>query len=207
MPNVKYSTINKARKKGNKGTTSRKTVIKVSANFIEVLIGGYYPGHVLGHSALRVVTTNKDYVYDFGRYREVGGVFNEKGEGVLNVWKNFNSYIEAENNLGRKTIGYVYYLKEDEINSIVEYFNGILKKRLRYIEYKNRIQYILQKEYNLFNHNCATVTVDGIKQSGKNIISSEFFNIGGGFFSPKILYDILEENTEVKYDKKNIYKK
>ena len=46
----------------------------------------------------------------------------------MNVWKNFNSYIEAENNLGRKTIGYVYYLKEDEINSIVEYFNSILKK-------------------------------------------------------------------------------
>ena len=57
-----------------------------------------------------------------------GHSLNEKGEGVLNVWKNFNSYIEAENNLGRKTIGYVYYLKEDEINSIVEYFNSILKK-------------------------------------------------------------------------------
>jgi hypothetical protein len=78
---------------------------------MELLVGGPYSGHIYGHTALRIKTSTKEYVYDFGRYRntysesislgvELKGADSPRGgEGILNVWESFDTYISVEKSL------------------------------------------------------------------------------------------------------------
>ncbi|WP_447890792.1 hypothetical protein [Pseudomonas hormoni] len=85
---------------------------------MELLVGGPYTRdkeeHLFGHAALRVVVGSKDITYDFGRYGKTWGTFDSEGEGVLNVWTSFKTYISGENSLGRTTTGFVYNLERSK---------------------------------------------------------------------------------------------
>lgn len=91
---------------------------------IELLVGGPYADHPYGHTALRVLTTNIEKIYDFGRYGRTWGVGNSEGDGVLNVWNSFDAYIAEENSLGRLTTGFAYDVPENRVVAIIDFYQA-----------------------------------------------------------------------------------
>lgn len=100
---------------------------------LELLVGGPYEGHVYGHTALRVKTSKMECIYDFGRYRNVyreeiglgvvlSGADSPRGEGILRVWSNFNTYIAEENALNRTTWGYLYFVFDHQAEAVISFF-------------------------------------------------------------------------------------
>ncbi|MEE3936003.1 hypothetical protein V2I68_10615 [Pseudomonas viridiflava] len=219
-----------AKSTGTKGKTTQANQVVVSGPYMEILIGGPYTKdeeeHLFGHAALRVVVADKDITYDFGRYGKTWGRFDSEGEGVLNVWTSFNTYIAAEKSLTRTTTGFVYYLERAEADAVIAHFENLVANRK---EVRRKMatstRYVLPSDYHPTTNNCTTVTIEGAKISGKKIVQdpARHRKMRGlswieaqaartqtwttdGIFMPADLQAMLDENTETHYDKKNIYK-
>jgi hypothetical protein len=96
----------KTAKDGVRITTNQLTKIEVRLATVELLIGGPYPDHPYGHTAIRVTTPDGDTVFDYGRYGLMWGLGHSEGEGMLKIWNDFNAYITDENRHGRVTTGF-----------------------------------------------------------------------------------------------------
>lgn len=230
QPTKTTSTTQAAKNTGASGKTTTTNQVVVSGAYMEVLVGGPYTRnneeHPFGHAALRVVVGSQDVTYDFGRYGRTWGTFDSEGEGVLNVWTSFRAYIAGENSLGRTTTGFVYFLDNATAKTIIAHFDGVVaqKKELRR-KTATSARYVLPSNYHPTSNNCTTVTIVGAKISGKPIVQNpaKYSEMRGlsfierqaaraqtkpqdGIFMPADLQAMLEGNTEVRYDKKNVYK-
>ncbi|TWD51581.1 hypothetical protein [Pseudomonas sp. SJZ131] len=230
QPTRTSSTAEIAKNAGAPGKTTKTNQVVVSGSYMEILIGGPYARdkeeHLFGHAALHVFVGGNDFIYDFGRYGRTWGNFDSEGEGVLNVWTSFKTYISGENSLGRVTTGFVYNLDKAKAQAIVAYFDGVIAQKKEIRKKTAAVtRYVLLGDYHPTVNNCTTVTIDGAKISGKPIVQnpSEYSEMRGlswverqaartqkstqdGIFMPADLQAMLEGNTEARYDKKNIYK-
>jgi hypothetical protein len=230
QPTKTTSTTLAAKNTGTSGKTTKTNQVVVSGAYMEILVGGPYTRDneepPFGHAALHVVVGSKDITYDFGRYGKTWGTFDSEGEGVLNVWTSFKTYISGENSLGRTTTGFVYFLDNAKAEAVIAHFDGIVaqKKELRK-KTATSSRYVLPSNYHPTINNCTTVTIAGAKISGKSIVQNpeKYTEMRGlsfierqaartqkkpqdGIFMPADLQAMLEGNTEAHYDKKNIYK-
>ena len=178
MTQNKYAQIAEATTSPVENTMRKEVKIKPMC-FMEILIGGPYSGHIYGHTALRIKTPANERIYDFGRYRQLfsediglgvqlhGADSPRGGEGILNVWTNFEAYIAAENNLGRQTWGYKYWLLETQANAVNSFYdslvaNAVSIKRNSSDTYK---AYKLKTDYFALGPNCTTLSIEGAKQA------------------------------------------
>lgn len=173
-------------KTGVAGTTTQVTTIEVRLAQVELLIGGPYvdksgANHTYGHTALRVVTKDNDYVYDFGRYAGSTGDFGAEGPGILRVWSNFNRYIASENAYGRRTTGFTYDVSETDALRINHYYQTVIAnaKLLNKRQFMN--EYKLSRNYHALGPNCVTVSMEGARLGLPNISAgSAKYNEGRG---------------------------
>lgn len=153
--------------------TTKKSELRLASPKIEILIGGPYTmageEHPYGHTALRVTTQDSDLIYDFGRYRNTWGIGDSEGEGILNIWMDFNKYIASENSLGRVTTGYAYLVADADAAQASAFFSEKIatKKPIKDLGYMKR--YKLDQDYHALNHNCTTISLDGAKRAIPNI--------------------------------------
>lgn len=185
MPTV--STTSQKARQGVAGHTGRLTTIQVTQPSIEILIGGPYKDrygelHTYGHAAIRVVTTEHERIYDFGRYGKVTGDFGAEGEGILRVWSSFSSYISGENSYGRTTVGYLYPVSDEQAQRVNSYYEEMLAGAApRKSKHPNQKEYRLSKNYHGISNNCTTMTLDGARIALPKIDSnSSKFNKGIG---------------------------
>lgn len=137
---------------------------------IHILIGGPYTKdgeeHRYGHTAVRVKRKGSDLTYDFGRYGRVTGDFGAEGEGILRVWKNFDTYIAGENILNRTTTDYTYLVFEHQAKAVEAYFNGVIAQgKPRADLQRGRAEvnvYQLTTNYHALKYNCTTISLDGV---------------------------------------------
>ncbi|MCF4998478.1 hypothetical protein GIW70_17910 [Pseudomonas syringae] len=230
QPTQTTSTTQAAKNTGASGKTTKTNQVIVSSAYMEILVGGPYirdqEEHPFGHAALHVLVGSKDMTYDFGRYGKTWGAFDSEGEGVLNVWISFKSYISGENSLGRTTTGFVYFLDNAKAEAVIAHFDGIVaQKKEQRKKTATSIRFVLPSNYHPTTNNCTTVTIAGAKISGVQIVQNpaNFNQMRGlsfierqaartqkdpqdGLFMPADLQAMLEANTEAHYDKKNVYK-
>lgn len=173
---------------------------------------------------MRVVVDKADATYDFGRYGKTWGPFESQGEGILQVWHSFEAYINGENAYGKQTIGFVYSLDHEEAQKIRIYFDNLTQ--LASVRETNRARtvYQLEQDYNPTLYNCTTITIEGARQSGKNImentenhaqqrgltVSEKLAAMSQAkpdhvIFMPADLQSVLEANTACPYVKRNTY--
>ncbi|MFA9216644.1 MAG: hypothetical protein ACEQSK_06015 [Sphingomonadaceae bacterium] len=143
-------------------TTNKITNIQVRMASIEILVGGPYPEHPYGHTALRVTTLDKDKVYDYGRYGRTWGVGNSEGDGILNIWESFQAYIKEESTHKRITAGFVYEISEEQANAINEFYKNKIKNKNHLKSNPNYNSYLIDKYYAL-GPNCTTLSIAGAK--------------------------------------------
>ena len=97
---------------------------------MEILVGGPYKKkgkeQPYGHVAIRVKTPTSDTVYDYGRYGKTWGTFDSEGEGILNVYSDFNQYIQGEKATGRTTTGFTIEVSKAEADSINKHFASLI---------------------------------------------------------------------------------
>lgn len=143
---------------------------------MQILIGGPYTDasgeeHRYGHTALRIKTTNSDITYDFGRYGNITGTFNESGDGILRVWSVFQPYINGEISLQRKTTAFVYLIFDHQASNSKTYFDGLIRsgKPLDGKSTPTKKVYKLATDYHALGPNCTTLSIDGAKQAIENI--------------------------------------
>ena len=149
-------------KQGVKIQTKQLTTIQLQTASIEILVGGPYADHPYGHTALRVITKSGEFVYDYGRYGRTWGVGNSEGDGVLNVWSNFDAYIAEENSLKRKTTGFLYEVPEAQALAIIKFYNDKIGTKKPKSSTKIKKSYVIEDYYAL-GPNCTTLSVAGAK--------------------------------------------
>lgn len=147
---------------GVKIATNRTTNIQVRMASIEILVGGPYPDHPYGHTALRVTNLADDRIYDYGRYGRTWGLGNSEGDGILNIWKNFQAYIKEENSHKRVTTGFLYETSEEKAREINEYYNSRIKN-LKPIRSSGFYEAFLIDNYYALGPNCTTLSMAGAK--------------------------------------------
>ncbi len=130
--------------------------------------------HPYGHVALRVYNSAEgyDYVYDFGRYGAVRGVFNQTGDGILNVYDNSEAYFKSEQAI-RESVGYAEYSSVAEDKAIIAHFNSLISKGSVYRKGKDKTSYKLKDDYDIFDNNCTTVSCGGLSIIGENWLGDE----------------------------------
>ncbi len=171
--------------------TGQSTTIVVRLATIEILVGGPYTKdgkeHTYGHAALRVVTSEGERVYDFGRYGDVTGEFGAEGEGILRVWTRFDPYISGENALGRTTTGFMYETAEEKAREVNQHFERIVStgtlRRVRPPGSASPVmrEYVLPQNYHALSRNCTTMTLDGAQVALPRIEDNAArFNTGRG---------------------------
>ncbi|MEW6762391.1 MAG: hypothetical protein AB1437_16340 [Pseudomonadota bacterium] len=149
-------------RQGVKIATNQQTTIQVRLASIELLVGGPYEDHPYGHVALRVTTREGDQVFDYGRYGRTWGVGSSEGEGILNIWNSFPTYINGENALGRVTTGFVYETTEESANKILAFYEQkIAGKKPKNVS-KVKKSYVIDTYYAL-GPNCTTLSVSATK--------------------------------------------
>lgn len=156
--------------------------LKPSAE-LQILVGGPYTRdeeeHRYGHTALRVRVSGVDVTYDFGRYGETRGMFDETGDGILRVWTDFSSYIRGENALGRVTTGFAYPIFDHQAQAVTAYFDRLIAAGTT-LPRQGRTgmkAYKLATDYHALAPNCTTLSLDGAKQAIPAIdAGSEKFN-------------------------------
>lgn len=149
-------------KQGVKITTNQLTTIQVQTASIELLVGGPYLDHPYGHTALRVITKSGEYIYDYGRYARTWGIGNSEGDGVLNIWSNFDAYIAEENSLARQTIGFLYDVSEDKALEVIKFYDAKIASKKAKRSTKVKMSYVIEDYYAL-GPNCTTLSVDAAK--------------------------------------------
>jgi hypothetical protein len=153
----------KTAKEGVRITTNQLTQIQVRLASVELLVGGPYPGHPYGHTALRVTTSQLDRVFDYGRYGRYWGLGNSEGEGILRIWNDFNAYIKEENLLQRVTTGFVYETSEESAQKVLDFFEQKITGK-KVTSNKPEKKEVLVDTYNALGPNCTTLSVWAIKQ-------------------------------------------
>jgi hypothetical protein len=209
-------------KRGVRISTNQITHIQIRMATIEILIGGPYAGHPYGHTALRVTTSNNDKIYDYGRYGRTWGMGNSEGEGVLNIWKNFQAYIKEENAQKRVTTGFMYDVSEEKADKIIEFYDSKINGKKKTISDKDYDRYIIDDYYAL-GPNCTTLSMSGAKialpsldkdrkkfQEGRGLSMLEKSAISirswpDYIFMPADLKAMLEA-ADIKSKKINVYK-
>lgn len=141
---------------------SDTTPILVRLAKLELLIGGPYGEHPYGHTALRVSVSGDDRVYDYGRYGRTWGVGKSEGEGVLNIWSSFASYIEEENSLGRLTVGYAYDVTEEQAQRANQFYQTRIAGKKPRSSTAHTTSYVIDDYYAL-GPNCTTLSVSAAK--------------------------------------------
>ena len=147
--------------------------------------------HKYGHTALRIKSALSDKTYDFGRYGQTSGMFGERGEGILRVWSNFQSYITGEIAIKRKTTGFVYAIFDYQATATNTYFDELTKsgKKLAKSTPTKKV-YKLTTDYYVPGPNCTTVSIDGARRAIPSIDSgSEKFN------KPEDVLSLLERGA------------
>lgn len=152
----------KTAREGVRIATNQLTTIEVRLASIELLVGGPYPGHPYGHTAIRVTTSAVDRVFDYGRYGRMWGLGNSEGEGILKIWNNFNAYIADENHYGRVTTGFVYETTEENAKKIFDFFDRKIADRKPTYEDRTFKKFRIDDYYAL-GPNCTTLSVEAIK--------------------------------------------
>jgi hypothetical protein len=155
-------------KQGVEISTNKLTTIQVPTASIELLVGGPYAEHPYGHTALRVITKSGEHIYDYGRYARTWGVGNSEGDGVLNVWTNFDAYIAEENFLKRKTTGFLYDVQEEQALAINKFYDGKIGSKPAKTSTKFKKSYVIEDYYAL-GPNCTTLSVAAAKVAIPNI--------------------------------------
>ena len=170
----------KAARSGVQGMTGGTTKIQVQLASVEILVGGPYKNRSYGHAALHVVTKEGERVYDYGRYGNTWGVGDSEGEGILNVWTNFNVYIASENSLGRITTGFVYEVQEEKAKAINDFFVTKIGGKKPKAFGRSKSVYVIEDYYAL-GTNCTTLTVQAAKVALPNIDrEASIYNKGRG---------------------------
>ncbi|KAF1038920.1 MAG: hypothetical protein GAK35_03734 [Herbaspirillum frisingense] len=149
-------------KQGVKINTNQRTTIQVQTASIKALVGGLYADHPYGHTALRVITQSGERIYDYGRDGKTWGVGNSEGEGILNIWTSFDSYIAEENSLKRKTTGFLYEVSEEQAEKINQFYEGKIASKKPNSAGKVKASYVIDDYYAL-GPNCTTLSVDAAK--------------------------------------------
>lgn len=160
MPTL--SVPQRAAKEGVLISTNKLTRIQVRMASVELLVGGPYGDKNYGHAALRVITTELDRVFDYGRYGNAWGVGKSEGEGILRIWNSFNAYIAEENALGRVTTGFVYETTETGAKKILDFFDS--KTAGKPVLSNRPIRKVVKIDtYYALGPNCTTLSLAGIK--------------------------------------------
>lgn len=156
--------------------------------WLELLVGGPYTKdgkeHRYGHTALLIRFSGGEFVYDYGRYRQIypekidigiktiklDGDSSPRGEGVMKVWSNFSRYIASENSYGRATVGYGYAIFESQAQLIAKHFRELLKGLEPYEKNTVHARYKTRMDYFALGPNCTTISVDGAQQAVPQIV-------------------------------------
>jgi hypothetical protein len=158
----------KTAKAGVRATTNQFTQIQVRMASLELLVGGPFKDHPYGHTALRVTTKDQDIVFDYGRYRNTWGLGSSEGEGILNVWNDFNAYIKEENSFGRITTGFVYETSEENARNVLRFYDQKISGKP--VLGTTRLKKIVHIDtYNALGPNCTTLSVAAAKTIFPNI--------------------------------------
>ena len=181
---------------------------EVQGDSIQLIVGKKYTDykgkeHPYGHVALRVFNAEEgyDYVYDFGRYGAVRGLFGETGDGILNVWDDSSAYFKTEQEI-RESIGYTEGTTVAEDKKIINYYNKLIVEGESYntkVNRKNRKSYKLKDDYKVRSNNCCTVSGDGLEQVDSDLVGSEY--------DPRDLLETLEKNYKKLGLTRTVYKK
>ena len=176
-------------KEGIKIPAEKLTTIQLISPTVELLVGGPYKAldgmHTYGHMALRVMISKEERIYDFGRYGKTGGDFSAEGEGILRVWKDFNSYISGENSYGRTTKGFSYSITTEQAEKIFAHYSSIIAGATkRRSKHPNSEEYKLAEDYHGITNNCATMSLSGARIALPGIdANSSAYNVGAGMSS------------------------
>jgi len=215
----------KSTKDGIGIATKQVTTIQVQSPTIEILVGGPYRSHgeehTYGHVALRVITPDNEFVYDFGRYNGESGPF---GQGRLRVWTKFTKYIAGENATGRTTTGFVYKIPAASAANINAHFTSLIGNRPVLKAYGDHMkEYRLAVDYHALNNNCTTTAMTGVRVAIRDLdFDVPTHNIGTGMsfvekvgakgagwpshiFMPADLQKMLENNPKHRPDKVEKY--
>jgi hypothetical protein len=144
-----------------------------------------------GHTALRVSGRGYDFTYDFGRYGRVSAT-RMSGEGILRVWKNFTAFVADQQRHGNlKAIN--YKTTEEVDRAVMAYFDALIKAGKVKSSNANYTSYVLQRDYNLFDHNCTTICMDALEYAEQEV-GVGFRGLGSmkDENNPLDLYDDLE---------------
>jgi hypothetical protein len=165
------TTINVPEAKAKQGLaipTKQLTTIQVQLASIEILVGGPYGDHPYGHTALRVTTKSGEHVYDYGRYGRTWGVGSSEGDGVLNVWTSFDAYIAEEKALKRRTMGFLYEVREEQALAIIKFYDSKTAGKKPRGASKVKTSFIIEDYYAL-GPNCTTLSVAAAKVAIHNL--------------------------------------
>jgi hypothetical protein len=163
MTEEKYKVVKEKYLTESLNTSPKKVLIDDQA-ILCILVGGPYTqrgeSHPYGHVALRVIMGNQDITYDYGRYGLKWGVGGTEGEGMLNIWTDFNKYISSENSYGRVTKGYYFRVRKNAADQTVKHFDNKIKNKspIRDIGIMKRYRI---EDYHALKTNCTTISVDG----------------------------------------------
>lgn len=113
-------------------------------------------------SGMRVVTASKEAVYDYGRYGDTWGIGSSEGEGVLQIWSNFNAYIAEENSLHRLTTAYLYPVTEAKAQEVMAFYEAKIKGKKVRSSTASMKSYLIDDYYAL-GPNCTTLSVSAAK--------------------------------------------
>ncbi len=145
-------------KSGVKIQTNRSTTIRVELASIEILVGGPYEKMSYGHTALRVISAQGERIFDYGRYRGARGIGGERGDGILNIWTDFDTYIDGENSLLRKTKGFLYDIPQEKATEIFQFYGEKIVANPPFKAARYRKSYVIE-EYFALGPNCTTISV------------------------------------------------
>lgn len=168
---------------------------------VEVIIGKPYSDNSYGHMAVRVQNKNTNTVFDFGRYGNTRGLFNQYGDGILNV-RNGDKYISSESSI-RSSVGFTFETSIDQDNAVISFFGGLLgdegAKKLYSIDNGTGTRNKLSKDrdYHWSDNNCVTITIEALIEAGLLIFED-------GTYKPTDALNQLLENQDAE---KTEYKK
>lgn len=195
-----------------------------------------------GHTAVYIKVRGKQYIYDFGRYGRtlpetirgitLSGSSSPRGEGILKVWNSFSAYINEENKQGagsarsRTTYAYGYRIFDSHANSVLSYYNNLIKSAKSVQETTYYKRYKLAQDYFALSPNCTTQSLEATKkaiprmaESGNRFVNSDKvlpsevklafklspYPMPTYLFLPDNLNDYLKESPDFKTHMRSSY--
>jgi RHS repeat-associated protein len=157
-----------------------------------------------GHTALRVVGNGYDRTYDFGRYGHASGFLSYKGEGILRVWNNYDTFASRQKASGDlKTLQYKTSKQTDE--AVMAFFGEKIKGGTKRKGGKAYDEYKLKEDYHLVDNNCTTICLDAMgaakSKTGETFPGYDKFK---DEYDPRALYeDAGKEREKAEAQKEN----